>query len=126
VQRDALARLWAEAEVLRITNIRGDHNRRNRAPGPEGSIAKLFASEVNARLLNFAVDLMGPEATLYPDYDGTAHYEDDTRSHFLRSRSFSIGGGTSEIMRNIIGERTLHLPSEPRFDRDPPWSELPR
>ena len=77
--------------------------------------------------------LLGPEGTLFPDeYEMTRPEQaaltggGDSRKMFLRSRANSIEGGTSEILRNIMGERVLGLPGEPRVDKDLPWASVPR
>jgi alkylation response protein AidB-like acyl-CoA dehydrogenase len=129
--RDHLIALWAQAEAARLTNIRADQNRTAGTPGPEGSTAKLVYAELNKRIYELATDLMGTDALLYESYDVGQPTEDDpvstdVRRRFLRSRANSIEGGTSEIMRNILGERVLGLPGEPRVDKDLPWSEVPR
>lgn len=54
------------------------------------------------------------------------HAESPAGWRFLRAKGNSIEGGTSEIMRNIIAERVLRLPAEPRADKDTPWKDLPR
>ncbi len=132
-QRDRLMELWVESEVARLTNMRARALRTAGTPGPEGSVAKLVGAELNKHVYEFCVDLMGMTGTLFP-----THYEmrrpdravfsggADPRHTFLRSRANSIEGGTSEIMRNILGERVLGLPGEPRMDKDRAWSEVPR
>jgi len=133
VDRDRLTRLWIEAEVLRLTNIRASQNRKVGNPGPEGSIAKLMFAEVNKRVYELCVDLLGAEALV--DYDYTMRRAESlglvgpagsSRKMFLRSRANSIEGGTSEVQRNILGERILGLPGDVRVDKELPWAALPR
>ena len=132
VERERLMRLWVKADVARLTNMRARARRQAGTPGPEGSVAKLVGAELNKDVYDLCVDLLGMEGALYPD-----HYEmrrpesagvlgGDVRHSFIRARANSIEGGTSEIMRNILGERVLGLPGEPRPDKDVPWSQIPR
>jgi alkylation response protein AidB-like acyl-CoA dehydrogenase len=132
VKRDRLARLWVEAEVHRLTALRAAVLRQAGTPGPEGSVGKLAVAELNKAIYDCCVDLLGAEGMVYgsyemrrPDSMGLLPTRDVQRG-FLRSRANSIEGGTSEIMRNILGERVLGLPRDPRADRDLPWSKVPR
>ena len=92
-------------------------------PGPEGSITKLFQAEYNQRLQNLAVDILGARSMAWPSTDEQTA---PAVRGFLRSRANTIEGGTSEIMRNILGERVLGLPKEPAVDRDVPWKDVKR
>jgi alkylation response protein AidB-like acyl-CoA dehydrogenase len=131
--KDELMKLWIEAEVLRLTNLRATQNRKVGTPGPEGSIAKLMFAEVNRSIYELCVDLLGASALTGYDYEmkraenlGLIGPPGSGRKMFLRSRANSIEGGTSEIQRNILGERILGLPGEIRSDKDVPWIEVPR
>jgi alkylation response protein AidB-like acyl-CoA dehydrogenase len=131
--RDRLMRTWIEAEVLRLTNIRASQKRKAGNPGPEGSIAKLKFAEVNMDIYELCVDLLGADALVGYDYTmrrseqlGLTGPAGSSRKMFMRARANSIEGGTSEIQRNIIGERFLGLPGEPRVDKDLPWVDVPR
>jgi alkylation response protein AidB-like acyl-CoA dehydrogenase len=133
VARDRLMQLWIESEVLRLNNIRAGQNRKVGNPGPEGSIAKLMFAEVNKRVYELCIDLMGPDGLV--DYDYTMRRAESlglvgpagsARKMFIRSRANSIEGGTSEIQRNILGERILGLPGDVRVDKDLAWSKVPR
>jgi len=132
VRRDRLARLWIDAEVLRLTNARAAANRKAGAAGPEGSVAKLAFAETNRHIYELCMDVLGADGLLYPSYEMVRPDEasltggGDPRKMFLRSRAYSIEGGTSEILRNVLGERVLGLPGEPRVDKGLPWSEVPR
>jgi alkylation response protein AidB-like acyl-CoA dehydrogenase len=124
--------LWVATEVARLTNMRAREMRRAGTPGPEGSVAKLAGAEINQQIYELCIDLLGMEGTLYasdyqmrrPERAGFA--DEDVRHSFLRARANSIEGGTSEIMRNILGERVLGLPGEPRLDKDIAWADVPR
>ncbi|HEV8205365.1 MAG TPA: acyl-CoA dehydrogenase family protein [Acidimicrobiia bacterium] len=132
VRRDRLARLWIDAEVLRLTNARAMANRKAGAAGPEGSVAKLAFAETNRSIYELCMDVLGADGLLYPSYEMVRPEEasltggGDPRKMFLRSRAYSIEGGTSEILRNVLGERVLGLPGEPRVDKGLPWNEVPR
>jgi alkylation response protein AidB-like acyl-CoA dehydrogenase len=131
--KDRLMKLWIEAEALRLTNLRASQNRKAGNPGPEGSIAKLMFAEVNKRIYELCVDLLGPAGLVGYDMSmkraeslGLVGPAGSARKMFLRSRANSIEGGTSEIQRNILGERVLGLPGDIRVDKDLPWSKVPR
>ncbi|MFO7777953.1 MAG: acyl-CoA dehydrogenase family protein [Nitriliruptoraceae bacterium] len=132
VTRDQLLQLWAQVEAMRLTTVRAKEAATSGTPGPEGSTAKLQWAELNKRITNFTVDLLGLEGLTYPGGyrftrpEGSADVAGAPQKRFLRSRANSIEGGTSEIMKNILGERVLGLPGEPRVDKDQPWREVPR
>ena len=133
VSRDRIAKLWIESEVLHYTNQRAAAKARVGNPGPEGSIAKLALANMNKLTYELCIDLLGADGIVDYDYTFTRPNEagleaplGSARKMFLRARANSIEGGTSEIMRNILGERILGLPGEPRVDRDLPWSQVPR
>ena len=132
-RRDRVMDLWIRAETLRLTNIRASQNRRAGNPGPEGSVAKLASAELNKDILEGCVDLLGPGGQIDYDYSfrrpeglSTEGLENGVGHAFLRVRANSIEGGTSEIMRNILGEQVLGLPGEPRVDKEIPWIDVPR
>jgi alkylation response protein AidB-like acyl-CoA dehydrogenase len=131
--RDRLMQLWVQAEALRLTNIRAGQARKAGNPGPESSISKLMLALVNKDIYAFCVDLLGAQGLIDYDFDmrradaiGLEGPPGSARKMFLRSRANSIEGGTSEIMKNILGERVLGLPGEPRVDKDLPWKDVPR
>ncbi len=127
---DDVMKLWARAEVLRLTNWRANTARRKGDPGPEGSIGKIASAELNKDVWSKVVDLLGADGMLYGSY-AMARPEitmgaDSLQKAFLRSRANSIEGGTTEVMKNILGERVLGLPGDVRVDREVPWSQVPR
>jgi alkylation response protein AidB-like acyl-CoA dehydrogenase len=128
VRRDRVVRLWVRAEVGRLTAIRAGQLRASGQPGPEGSVGKLAAAQLERDVYDLCVDLLGAAGMLYPGYDrpGGPGEPVDPRVEFLLRQASTIGGGTAEIMRNILGERILGLPPEPAVDKALPWNETRR
>ncbi|HSJ72163.1 MAG TPA: acyl-CoA dehydrogenase family protein [Acidimicrobiia bacterium] len=133
--RRELVRLWGEVEAMRLTALRATENMKAGTPGPEGSTGKLAWADLNKEVTSFTVSMLGMDGATIPEGYTLEPTTYDTREeervmspqrHFLRARANSIEGGTSEIMRNILGERVLGLPGEPRVDKDLPWKEVPR
>ena len=130
VTRDRLMRLWVEAEAQRLTNVRAAAASLAGTPGPEGSTAKLAFAELNKKVYELCDDLLGAEGMLYDSYEMRrpegAMEAGTPQRMFLRARANSIEGGTSEVMKNILGERVLGLPGDVRIDKGVPWSQVPR
>lgn len=136
--RQRVAQAYIEGRIIKWNNQRAADKRRSGSEaGPEGSITKLMQAEYNQRMQKLSVDLAGGSAMAWeganlhdPHRIGwVASNTDDPAAivrGFLRSQANSIEGGTSNIMRNILGERVLGLPKEPDASRELPWSEVPR
>ncbi len=136
VARDDLMKLWIRSEVIRLTALRADASRRSGEHGPEGSVLKLAIGILPQDIFDFAVRMKGAEGMLISNYDfeqpdvmaedrmGDGTEDIDVVKALLNARSNTIGGGTTEIQRNTIGDRVLGLPAEPKVDRDLPWNEL--
>ncbi len=114
VMRQRVVALWAEEQIRAWTN------RRLRG-GPLTSIGKVHQGDLNQRIQLAAVDLMGAHAMAWPT-DGL----DRTVKGMLRSRANTIEGGTTEVNKNVIGERLLGLPREPDPYSKSPWKDIPR
>ena len=110
VMRDRIVRSFTELEILRATTLRSLTGVDGPVAPPEASILKVFWSTWHRDFGELAMDVLGMEATLTnDDYDLGAEHRT-----FMFSRSETIYGGSNEIQRNIIGERVLGLPAEPK------------
>ncbi len=137
VLRDRLLRVYVEDEVIRLTMQRAEANRERGTPGPESSLGKLSVSPHHQRLFRLCMELLGAEGMLIDNYEMTrpttvsesvlgGSGATNTQKAFLTTLGATIGGGTTEIAKNIVGERVLGLPKEPSVDRELPWSQIPR
>jgi len=111
--RQQLAWAYTRVQLMRFSGLRTlAQAAEGRPPGPEASVAKLFWSEYHKRLGEIAMGIEGSDALLRPE--GSGYPTSGWQNVFLGSRAGTIYSGTSEIQRNIIGERALGLPKEPR------------
>lgn len=128
---DRLMTLWVEAEVARLTGQRLRQKLALGQPGPEGSAMKLTFARLAQQLSGLEVELLGEDGLRYSDWtmvrpDIVEFTGRDAGYRYLRAKGNSIEGGTSEILRNIVAERVLGLPAEPRTDKDIAWKDLPK
>ena len=132
VIRQCIAKRYAEVEMMRFLGMRSlTRFLAGEQPGPESSVFKIYWSEYHQRVTELAMDILGMEATApgvktgpvtFPtDYSGSANNAANWYDVFLKARSGTIYAGTSQVQRNILGERVLGLPKEPRSDSGP-WS----
>ncbi|GJF30638.1 acyl-CoA dehydrogenase [Kitasatospora sp. NE20-6] len=126
-----LLRGWVDSEVARLTGERLRQQLTSGQPGPEGAAMKLAFARLAQELSGLEVELLGEDGLAYDDWTMVRpdHVDFTGRGagyRYLRAKGNSVEGGTSEILRNIIAERVLGLPGEPRTDKNVPWKELPR
>jgi alkylation response protein AidB-like acyl-CoA dehydrogenase len=128
-----LMQLYSEERIRSWTNERVRAAvRAGGTPGPAASIGKVHAASLNQRLQLLAADLLGMGSTAWTNDSTNGNLEAwadgmpfEVRG-MLRSRANTIEGGTSEVNKNILGERVLGLPREPDPWHDRPWQEVPR
>lgn len=127
VMRQRIADIYIEHVILEIIRMRTLTARmRGDQPGPEASVRKIMADEHGQKVMEVARDLIGADALLIgPDdaIEGKNIRSKSWYSGYMFARALTIGGGTSEVQRNILGERALGLPSEPNPVKGLSWSQ---
>jgi alkylation response protein AidB-like acyl-CoA dehydrogenase len=130
VVRQEMMRLYSEERIRDWTNQRVRAQvKAGRSPGPESSIGKVHQGGLNQRVQLLAVDLLGADAIAWPAASAPGEYGASLPTEvrgMLRSRANTIEGGTTEVNKNVVGERVLGLPREPDPWRASPWRETPR
>jgi alkylation response protein AidB-like acyl-CoA dehydrogenase len=122
--RQRLAKAYIDDLIVQVTSRRAAARRkRGEEAGSEGSVLKVLATEHAKELQDLAVDLEGVAGQAWVEDD---QFRQKTAWSLMRVQSKTISGGTSEIQRNILGERILGLPKEPGDDRNTPWAKVRR
>jgi alkylation response protein AidB-like acyl-CoA dehydrogenase len=126
-----LLKLWVDAEVARLTGERLRQQLSKGQPGPEGSGMKLAFARLAQEISGWEVEFRAEDGLTYDDWtlrrpEGVDFTGREAGYRYLRAKGNSIEGGTSEVLLNIVAERVLGLPPEPRTDKDVAWKDLPR
>ncbi len=122
VIRHALIDVYLHSQIERYTMRRAADLARGGRPGPEGSLGKLLWTEGMTRMSDAISLVLGARLTADSGEWGTYGWGE----HVLGAPGYRIAGGSDEVQRNIIGERVLGLPGEPRVDKDVPFKDIPR
>ena len=120
VARDRLADDHIRRELHRLNAARARDNARGGRPGHESSIGKLSLAMLAHGSRDLSMSILGADGMLTASDGGDGEVQRACLSSFVPS----LGGGTNEIQRNIIGERVLGLPKAPGVDRDTPFNQL--
>ncbi|MFT6753775.1 MAG: acyl-CoA dehydrogenase [Kiritimatiellia bacterium] len=122
--RSKLADWYAKSAGLKNTSTRAlTALSKGEVPGPENSIGKLVAGTMMQDIAKYALDLQGMGGAIVDP--AIAHSAANLQAMLLRSPAVRIEGGTDQILRNIIAERVLGLPEEPRVDKGIPFNKIP-
>jgi alkylation response protein AidB-like acyl-CoA dehydrogenase len=121
IMRQKLMDLYIRYRLMGMTRMRiASQTKAGQAPGPEGSIGKIFWTQSMTAMSEVVAAILGPRLAADSGEWGTYAWND----HVLGAPGYRIAGGSDEIQRNIVGERVLGLPGEPRVDKDIPYRDV--
>ncbi|WP_094287198.1 acyl-CoA dehydrogenase family protein [Mycobacterium lehmannii] len=126
VVRNKIMRLWAQEQIRGWTNARVRAAlSAGQSPGAASSIGKVHQATLNQQIQDLMVDLVGTAAMAWSATDDPDAMPREVRG-MMRSLANGTEGGTTDINKNILGERVLGLPKEPDPWKGKPWKEIPR
>lgn len=125
---ERLVDLVNRADASKLTQLRYGGTADPSQGGARGALMKIVDSELAQHAYEFCIEMLGIEATTFPTFDEpfSKGHGDGLKWGFLRARGFTIGGGTAEVLRNVVGERGLGLPKDLSAESDKPWNEVNR